>query len=228
MTPELMYEVIEATWPPAEAERQGPWMQRDGAGGGKRVSATTAEAHYTPAELSDCGSDLFMVRMGEEALDTDLEALGYQVIDPTVIYKIDVAELTKDPLPHVSAFDLWPPLAIQCDIWADAGIGPERIAVMNRATGAKTSILARHSDQPAGSAFVAVHENVAMIHAIEVVRDMRRKGVGANILRCAAHWAQNEGADTLALLVTRANTPANALYTSLNFEVVGHYHYRIK
>ena len=131
-------------------------------------------------------------------------------------------------MPPVSAFALWPPLAIQRDLWAEGGIGPARVDVMDRVKGPKTSILARHADQPAGSAFVAIHENIAMIHAIEVTPAMRRQGVGANILRCAAHWAQDQGADTLALLVTRANTPANALYASQKFEVVGHYHYRIK
>ena len=228
MTPQIFYDVVEATWPPASAKRCGPWMIRDGQGGGKRVEATTSEAAFSSADLEQCTSDLFMVRMGEDDLDAALETRGFKVIDPTLGYAIDVAELTKEPVPHVSAFALWPPLAIQRDIWANGGIGPARIAVMERAETAKTSILARHKDQPAGSAFVAIHENVAMIHAIEVVPAMRRQGIGANILRCAAHWAQDQGADTLSLLVTRANAPANALYTSQKFKVVGHYHYRIK
>ena len=32
---------LEATWPPARAWTVGPWRIRDGAGGGKRVSAAT-------------------------------------------------------------------------------------------------------------------------------------------------------------------------------------------
>ena len=224
MTPKQLFDVIEATWPPATAERQGPWTVRDGAGGGQRVSATTVEAEHTAADLDGCASTLFMVRNGEDALDADLEARGFTIGDPTVAYAISVSELTREPVPPVSAFALWPPLAIQRDLWAEGGIGPARVDVMDRVKGPKTSILARHADQPAGSAFVAIHENIAMIHAIEVTPAMRRQGVGANILRCAAHWAQDQGADTLALLVTRANTPANALYASQKFEVVGHYH----
>ena len=92
----------------------------------------------------------------------------------------------------------------------------------------KTAILARIKDQPAGVAFVALHKNIAMIHAIEVLPRFQRLGVGTNIMRAAAFWAQDHDAHTLSLLVTRANLPANALYTSIGMQVVGHYHYRLK
>ena len=43
MTPAELYATLEATWPPAARRRVGPWTIRDGQGGGKRVSAATAE-----------------------------------------------------------------------------------------------------------------------------------------------------------------------------------------
>jgi len=39
MTPEVLARVMEETWPPAARWRLGPFTLRDGAGGGKRVSA---------------------------------------------------------------------------------------------------------------------------------------------------------------------------------------------
>ena len=39
-----LYSVIEGTWPPASEARVGPWIIRDGQGGGQRVSAATATA----------------------------------------------------------------------------------------------------------------------------------------------------------------------------------------
>ena len=57
--------------------------------------------------------------------------------------------------------------------------------------------------------------------------DQRRQGVGANILRKAARWAQDNGAAVLSLAVTRANTGANALYASLGMRPVDKYHYRV-
>lgn len=227
---------VEATWPAAQSRRLGPWTIRDGQGGGKRVSAATVEENFdTPdidlAEAAMLQLDqprLFMICQGDAILDESLARKGYAIIDPVVLYSAPVAILTKAPVPPVSAFCIWPPLAIMADIWAAGGIGPARLAVMRRAPAAKTAILARHADRPAGAAFVALHGKIAMIHAIEVAPAHRRKGVGSNILRAAAHWAQDQGATELGLAVTRANGGANELYASHGMSVVGHYHYRIK
>lgn len=231
-----LYDVVEATWPPARSWRLGPWTIRDGAGGGKRVSAATAEAPFSDDDfaraetaMADLGQPaLFMIRDGEDLLDQQLAARGYRVIDPVVIYSIAVARLLERPLPPVSGFALWPPLAIMRDLWAAGGIGPARIGVMDRAQGPKTAILGRSQEQPAGVGFVAIHDKTAMIHAIEVAPKLRRLGTGRNILGAAAAWAQDHGATDLSLVVTRANTGANALYAALGMVVVGQYHYRIR
>ena len=123
-------------------------------------------------------------------------------------------------------FPLWPPLAILRDIWASGGIGPERLAVMARAAGPKTALAARIEDRAAGAAFCALHDKVAMLHAIEVLPAYRRKGVGTLILRGAAHWAQVQGARWMALAVTEANTPARALYDHCGMTITTRYHYR--
>lgn len=236
MTRPTLSTAMEATWPPAQTRRLGPWTIRDGQGGGKRVSAATAEAGVGRQDIDHAEAAmrilnqprLFMICEGDEKLDAQLDARGYAIIDPVVLYSVAVSDLTTKPIPPVSAFTIWQPLAIMADIWGAGGIGAARLAVMHRAKGPKTGVLARHADQPAGAAFVAIHENTAMIHAIEVAPAHRRKGVGANILRAAAHWAQDQGAANLGLAVTRANAGANTLYASLGMTVVGHYHYRIK
>ena len=236
MTRAALMQAMEATWPAAETRRLGPWTIRDGRGGGKRVSAATAEdsVGYGDIEQAEAAMIalnqpcLFMIAEGENALDSELQARGFAIIDPVVLYSVAVSDLTSAPIPPVSAFTIWQPLAIMADIWAAGGIGAARLAVMDRAKDPKTGVLARHADQPAGAAFVAIHENTAMIHAIEVAPAHRRKGVGANILRTAAHWAQDRGAANLGLAVTHANAGANALYASLGMAVVGQYHYRIK
>jgi len=63
---------------------------------------------------------------------------------------------------------------------------------------------------------------------LEVVPNLRRQGTARNILRVAAVWAQDQGAKTLCLAVTKANANACALYASLGMVVVGTYHYRMK
>ncbi|WP_299599979.1 GNAT family N-acetyltransferase [uncultured Tateyamaria sp.] len=227
------YAAIDGTWPAAKVTRAGPWAIRDGQGGGKRVSAATAEGPVTKPDLAvaeaamrDIGqTPLFMVRQDEDALDHLLDAHGYTIVDPTNGYVAPVATLTDIPIPRVTAFSIWEPLAIMEDIWAAGGIGPARLAVMHRAK-VKTAILARHKDKPAGTAFAAIHDGIAMVHAVEVLAHQRRQGVAQWIMRRAAFWAAENGADRIAVLTTAANGPANALYRGLGFRQVCGYHYR--
>ncbi|MFL4469715.1 GNAT family N-acetyltransferase [Tateyamaria armeniaca] len=230
---QALYRAIDGTWPAAVKTRVDHWTIRDGQGGGKRVSAATCDGEQigdvevAEAAMQAIGqTPLFMVRQGEDALDAALEARGYQIVDPTNGYATPVSMLTDVPIPPVTAFAIWEPLAIMEDIWAKGGIGPERLAVMARAE-QKTAILARWNEKPAGVAFVAIHDGVAMVHAVEVLEHQRRQGVAQWIMRCAAFWAQDNGAHTLAVLTTAANGAANALYQQLGFAALGGYHYRI-
>ena len=230
---QALYAAIDGTWPAAGQTRVGPWTIRDGQGGGKRVSAATCDgaglddiAAVETAMRAVAQAPLFMVRRGEDSLDAALDARGYRIVDPTNGYAIAVSALTDVPIPPVTAFAIWEPLAIMKDIWAKGGIGPARLAVMARAR-QKTAILARWNEKPAGVAFVAIHDGIAMVHAVEVLDHQRRQGVAQWIMRRAAFWAGDNGAHTLAALTTAANGPANALYQQLGFAAVDGYHYRI-
>lgn len=228
--------VVDGTWSAAALHRAGPWLVREGRGGGKRVSSATAAGPVTEADiaLAEAAQDalgqdrLFQIRGEDAVLDAALAARGYRVVDPVVLCTAETARLA-DPAPDpMSAFAIWPPLGIQRDIWAEAGIGPGRLAVMDRVTGPKTAILGRRKDRAAGTAFVACHDGTAMIHAIEVVPDLRRMGVAAAMIRRAAGWALDQGADRFALVVTVANAPARALYAGLGMVEGGRYHYRLQ
>jgi GNAT superfamily N-acetyltransferase len=225
--------VTEATWPAAAVHIAGGFRVREGAGGGQRVSAATAEAVWSDADIDAAvaaqralgQSPLFMIRPGEGALDAALAQRGYAIKDPVNLYDAPVSALLGDA-PRLSAFTIWPPLAIMRDIWAEGAIGPERIAVMERVDGPKTAILGRLNDRAAGAAFVAIHRETAMLHALHVVPGQRRQGSAVNMMRMAARWAQDHGAKRFSVLVTKANLAANALYSSLEMQVVGEYHYR--
>lgn len=231
MTSDALFQLIEATWPPARTWRAGPFSLRDGEGGGKRVSAATCEGDWDMAWLSRLEAamvePLVMVRPGQERLDQALAARGWQMVDPVLAYASPVATLVAK-LPPLSAFAHWPPLQIACSIWADGGIGPDRIRVMQRVKLAKCVLLARQDDRPSGAAFVACRQDEAMLHALEVRPDYRRKGTGTALLQAAANWAQDHGATRLSLVVTEGNQAARALYDRLGMEVVGRYHYRMK
>ena len=231
MTPELLAKVMEATWPAAGRRSLGPFTLRDGAGGGKRVSAASLEGPFTETDIDAVegamAEPLMLIRDGEADLDAALHARGWRVVDPVVAYAAPVATLAAD-LPPLAAFPHWPPLAVTRAIWDEGGIGPDRVAVMQRASGPRTALLARDGDRPAGVAFVACHRDEAMLHALEVNPTLRRQGVGQTLLHAAANWASEQGARRLSLVVTRQNAAACALYARLGMGVVGHYHYRMK
>lgn len=228
-----LYEACEQTWPAARRFDLGNWTLRNGKGGGKRVSAATANGPVTDADIpqaeaamQDMGqTPLFMIRDGDAALDGMLAARGYAVVDPVVMYTLPIEKLTDVPIPHVTAFNLWEPLAIMREVWARGGVGPARLDVMNRAK-TKTSILARCQDQPGGVAFAAVHDSVCMVHAVEVPAHQRRQGVAQWMMRRAAFWGQAQGATELMALCVEQNEGANAFYRALGFSEQGRYHYR--
>ncbi|MGI3185233.1 GNAT family N-acetyltransferase [Nioella aestuarii] len=230
-----LFDTCEATWPAASYTRIGPWLVRDGQGAGKRVSSVTAKGEWSPADISqaeqacrDLGQDLlFQIRPEDAKLDTVLADMGYDVIDPVDFLVAPVGTLTAD-LHRLAAIPCWPPLAVQTEIWAEGGIGPARLAVMDRVQGPKTALLGRHNDHPVATAFVAIHNGTAMLHALEVSKDARRMGIGKTMMQGAANWAKRHHARDLAVLVVKANKPAQTLYAGLGMTSAGAYHYRIK
>lgn len=232
-----LFDTLAVTWPAARTIALPPFLLRDGQGGGQRVSAATATANClqdsdiarAEAAMRAMGQvSLFRLRPEETALDAQLAARGYRVGDPTVLRACPVAALLDLPLPRVSAFSLWEPLQIMRDIWAEAGIGPARMAVMGRVNGPKAALLGRSRDKSAGVGFVALHDTIAMVHALEVRADCRRQGTARHLMIAAARWAADHGARHVALAVTEANAAGNALYASLKMPVCGRYHYRIR
>ncbi len=222
---------LEATWPPAASEIREGWLLREGASGGKRVSAASPltphadPAHAQAAMRARGQTPLFRLGIGDAAIDAQLAGLGYRLLDPTLIYAASTATLARKPGP-VSLFALWPPLAIMRDIWAEGGIDAPRLAVMARVKSPKTALIARIDDRAAGAAFCALDGDIAMLHAIEVLPEHRRKRVGALIVHGAADWALAAGAQCLALAVTEANHGARALYERAGMKIVTRYHYR--
>lgn len=236
--PELsdFYEVVDHTWPAYRKISCGPWTLRDGRCGGKRVSAATLQVEKDVPDISvaetgqrELGQNpLFMIRAGDKKLDQILDEGAYRSINAVNIYCISCEELSHPAPPRLSAFDIWEPLAMQKDIWAQGGIDKNRFAVMSRAECTKTSLLMRWDGHPAGTAYIGIHNGIAMVHALEILPSQRRKGVGAIAMRHAAIWAISKNAPYISVICTKENKAANALYASLKMRLVGGYHYRIK
>lgn len=233
-SPETLYDVIDATWPAAEKWTDGPWTFRKGLSAGSRVSATTGSgtlADLPAAEAQMSAMDqpkLFMIRHGDTELDEMLAAQGYTIKDPVTLMNAPIDRIATERPPAVTTFEVWPPLAIEREIWLEDGVGPARVAVMERSTCTRTTILGRLDDTPAGTGYVGIHKGVAMFHGLVTLPRFRRRGLAQHMIRAMAFWAGENGAEEIALLVVKANGPANALYQRMGFEHVADYHYRIK
>lgn len=235
-SPETVMAALEATWPPASTLGVGAFTLRDGAGGGKRVSAATPNGPETTVEdienaaavmaAAQCPR-LFRLSPGHKVVDQMLTDLGYQIIDPTTLFIAPTANLLKPDQAPLAAIAAETCLGIQADIWEDGGIGPARRAVMARAASPKAWLLARVNDRAVGAGFVSVDQGIAMVHALDVRRHARRQGAGRAMMHRAAAWAQTHDAVHIGVAVTQANVAATTLYASLGMTVVEQYHYRI-
>lgn len=227
---------VAGTWPPVSATVLDDWLIREGGDGGKRVSAASYLGAGCPDDDQIAAAKtamrklhqppLFQILPGQTALDSRLAALSYDIVDPVDLYAAPIEQVAQSAPPSPTAQRIWPSLAIMREIWEAGGIGPGRLSVMDRAPGPKTAIFERVGMKPAGACFVSVHEDVAMIHALEVLPTQRGNGAARHMMGTATAWAQEVGATQLSVVVTGENTPAKALYTSLGMQVVGHYHYR--
>ena len=223
------------TWPPEKVIHFDNWTIRISDGAGKRASAISLEGIWEEnsfRKLKDLlkkldKPEIFMIYQSGSLFEKELKKLNYQVFDESYIFEISVTELIKCEPPPISMFSIWPPLQIQKELWNSNGIDRQRQAVMSRANQVKTSILGRWNDTPVASAFLAKSGNVAFLHALVVDQNFRRQGVAKALMRHAGQWANKNNCSRLMVVTTEANAAANGLYSSLEFQLVNKYHYRI-
>ena len=226
---------LQDTWPPEQVTHFDDWTIRISDGAGKRASAISLEGTWEEnsfRKLKDLlrklgKSEIFMIYQSGSLLEKELNKLKYQVFDKSYIFEIPVTKLIKNKPPPISMFSIWPPLHIQKELWNSNGIGWQRQSVMNRVSQIKTSILGRWSDNPVASAFIAKSGNVAFLHALVVDENFRQQGVARALMQHAGQWAEKHSCSKLMVVTTEANVAATSLYTSLEFQLVNKYHYRI-
>ncbi len=239
MTPDdaALARAFETTWPAAEFADAGGFRVGRGLGAGGRVSSARAwRADWSDDDIAAAEAlhrgwgqrALFRLPDSDRRLADALTRRGYRMETPTAVMVADCDALADRMVPEMTAFAIWPPLAIQGDIWASGSINAARQAVMTRGDLPRSALLARIEDRAAGAGFVATDGPVAMVHAIEVLPAFRRRGLASWLLRKAAEWGRQNGAHRLGLAVSRANQDARALYARMGFHEAGGYGYWAK
>ncbi|MFV0294150.1 MAG: GNAT family N-acetyltransferase [Paracoccus sp. (in: a-proteobacteria)] len=236
ISPELET-ALEASWPAAKYAMAGTFHAGCAQDGGMRVnSARPVTPNWIEDDIQQVEAiqarwnqpPTIQVSADDRRLAELLNASGWQARTPTLIMSAPVTALTDRQVPPVTSFALWPPLAIQRELWAELGIGPARQAIIERVSLPKAAILGRVDDRAAGVAFIAACDKLAVLHALEIVPNLRRKGLAGWIIRKAAFWAGTHGCKALCLAVTRDNSPAITLYRGLGFTETGGYSYYMR
>lgn len=229
-----LFQAIDATWPPFAMHTKGIWTLREGKGAGQRVSAasTVEIARETDVEqaasfMREMGQvPLFMVRGEQPELDALLDDQGYQIVDPVDVLMMRCDRLAEYDQPSLQVIFTKGPLAIMEEIWLDGGTDAPRLAVMDRAAEPNTCLMGRHKNRPVGVSFMGCYQDIAMVHAVEVLISARKQGVAEAMMRGAAWWAVQQNAEWFTCLATSENAPAQGLYRKMGMEVAAHYHYR--
>ncbi|MEM1235198.1 MAG: GNAT family N-acetyltransferase [Pseudomonadota bacterium] len=236
MTPSLseMAEAVWVTWPGEATVPGDAFTLRQSGDDSRRSRAATANRAASDAEIATAAATMrgwgqpamFWVPGDAPEFEAQLSALGYAAHDASWYYIAPVSVLAARTPPRVSTFEIWEPLAIMADIFAATGTSHARQGVMARADCPKTTILGRVDAKPAGVTYVGAHGALAMVHAVGVLPQHRRKGLAAQMMAQAAIWAGRHGCEWIGLAVGQGNEGACALYASLGMEAVGSYHYR--
>ncbi len=231
---DALFAALDATWPAIETTDRAGWRLRRGGGAGRRVSSATALAPAPDPAEAEAGfaawgqAPVFRLRRDEAALDSALAARGYGVEAPSLLYETTAASLLDDRPETARVIRGAGRVALMEDIWEAGHVGPARLAVMDRVAGPKSFLLGRIGDRPAGVAFVACAGDVAMIHSVFTLPEMRRKGVAKMLVAAAARFATESGAPRFALAVETDNAAAIRLYEALGMRLAGRYHYRTR
>ena len=143
---------------------------------------------------------------------------------PVSLYVLPLVDLQMDQPAPTASFHIWEPLAIQIEVWAAGGIGPDYIALMRRAPGPKTALLGRREGHAVATGFAAIHDGIAMVHALEVMPAHRGHGTARALMLEAARWAAPLGALHIATACSDANGAARALCASVGLRAAGRYH----
>ena len=232
--------LVDEAWPaPGRVEAAG-WVYRHAEGVTKRANSVLAlgECADLPRAVdraerfyADLGQPcVFSVGMGATpGLDEELGRRGYRIVDPTLVMTRTPASsghaagAVVEDAPSERWLRTW---------WSvDGGRHRDTGDVPARKWGERilTGVPAGYVLLDEGAVGRAVPQGRWLgIYCMAVEPRVRRRGLGAAVLRTLLAWGGRHGADSAYLVVTEANAAARALYEREGFTVAGRYHYRVR
>lgn len=234
-----LFEALEATWPPEETVDVAGCRLRFAPGAGSRVNSARLLGRLDDAAL-DAALDAIvagyaergqapMLQLGASSFDKAAAARaaerGFSEFDPCLLAAAEIDSVADSARTEARTLRVNTPIAALDELWEQGDGGPERRAVMARATGPSQVISARVTDRLAGAVFASVAGPICFEHALHTTEEARRRGVGRALMREAARVGREAGARWMAVSVRIGNTPARTLFEALGFTPVGGYAY---
>ena len=226
----LLERVAADAWPPLEQVEVDGWRLRASAGVTRRANSALPLSDALPVDavvafyrarglpavvqVSDAGTDDALAELGWQR-DIAVEVMSGPV--PT-----GASAATVGAEPDDAWLDCW---------WAvDGRGGPEQLAVARQMLG-RIAAPAGYASVVQDGQVVAVGRAVAQeghvgVFSMAVRPQLRRRGLGRQVLQALGGWSVDHGARRAYLQVFDGNVEARSLYASAGFTTAHHYHYR--
>ncbi|MFB4265442.1 GNAT family N-acetyltransferase [Nonomuraea sp. GTA35] len=228
--------LVHEAWPAYEQRAHDGWVFRRADGVTKRANSVLATS--MPADLDGAirAAEAFYGERGQRCvfslglaappgLDEELERRGYELVDPTLVMagtpKGEPArEVRTEERPWPQWLETW---------WAvDGRYGSGQKEAERICTGVPAWYAAYEEDGVPLAVGRAVPQGDTLgIYCMATLPEARRRGLARRVLRALVARA-GDGFGSAYLVVTAANTGAQALYRSEGFEIAGRYHYRVR
>ncbi|RVX43394.1 acetyltransferase (GNAT) family protein [Nonomuraea polychroma] len=230
--------LVHQAWPAYEQRVYDGWVLRYAGGVTKRANSVLALGR--PVDLGGAieTAERFYQERGQRCvfsvglgaapgLDKELEARGYELVDPTLVM---AGSLRPEALDGVA-----PEVRIEQRPWpgwletwwaVDGRFGSGLEDAERICTGVPAWYGAYEEDGVALAVGRAVPQGDTLgIYCMATRPEARRRGLARAVLRALARHA---GTDSAYLVTTAPNQAAQALYRGEGFEIAGRYHYRVR
>jgi ribosomal protein S18 acetylase RimI-like enzyme len=229
-------ELMRAGWPAIEEVDVEGWVARFSNGVTNRANSVLPLA--APGDLG-CAIERVeamyaerglpaVVQVGPDAqpdnLDHVLEARGYQLGSPTVVFTVDIdrprhRDVDVAEVPTRDWFELW---------WAVDGRGDGAEATAMTILTGGPALYATISDDRGAAAVgrLALVGEWGGVYCLAVREDARRRGLGTKVLDGLLAAGQDRGVKRSWLQVRAENASARRLYQRAGYTEVARYHYR--
>jgi ribosomal protein S18 acetylase RimI-like enzyme len=228
-------------WPGIEVEWDGSWVRRAAGGYTKRANSLQC---FDPDDGDDAAARLaagvawFEVRgippvvrstpLASASLNAALDAAGWQTIDRSHLYAMELGEHEPDAQGRVT--DVLDPafIAAQQRLQNYQDIQVARLKALLAVMAVPAAgILVERDGVAIASGLMAIGDGVVVTGNVIADSTRRRQGLGAAMMRTGLAWARAQGASVAALNVQADNTAGKALYASLGYRYQYDYTYRV-